>query len=142
MFSFFKHYRAPCKYYNSGGCRDGASCSYLHVCKYALKRNCRYGSKCKRNHSIDGTASSGANNIPVDQPEEETAGWMNLFSVHETSCTSVKSFHQRIIWFYFQAQSLLMADSTSGSYVMETAGWTWLMITLLRPSTRCLTSKA
>lgn len=98
MFSFLKHYdRAPCKFYNSGGCRDGASCSYLHVCKYALKRNCRYGSKCKLNHSIGMMASSGANNIPVDQPEEETTGWMKLFSVHEASCTSVKSVQQRII---------------------------------------------
>ncbi|KAI3366716.1 hypothetical protein L3Q82_009390 [Scortum barcoo] len=36
--------KQPCKYYNSGGCRDGQRCSYLHVCKYALKGNCRYGS--------------------------------------------------------------------------------------------------
>uniref|UniRef100_UPI0037E79395 protein mono-ADP-ribosyltransferase PARP12 n=1 Tax=Semicossyphus pulcher TaxID=241346 RepID=UPI0037E79395 len=40
----------PCKYYNSGGCRDGKRCLYLHVCKYALKGNCQYGSKCKLNH--------------------------------------------------------------------------------------------
>ncbi|CAJ1054741.1 uncharacterized protein si:ch211-244b2.4 [Xyrichtys novacula] len=50
----------PCKYYNSGGCRDGQRCRYLHVCKYALKGNCRYGSSCKLNHPRGGRVSSGA----------------------------------------------------------------------------------
>ncbi|XP_036978405.1 uncharacterized protein si:ch211-244b2.4 [Acanthopagrus latus] len=37
--------REPCRYYNKGGCRDGARCSYLHVCRYALTGNCRYGTE-------------------------------------------------------------------------------------------------
>lgn len=53
--------KEPCKYYNSGGCRDGSSCSYLHVCKYYLSGNCRYGSNCKLNHNRSGgRQSSGA----------------------------------------------------------------------------------
>ena len=59
----------PCKYYNSGGCRDRDRCTYLHVCKYALQQNCRYGSKCKLNHNIDGGASSGGYNEPADETE-------------------------------------------------------------------------
>ncbi|XP_038594696.1 zinc finger CCCH-type antiviral protein 1-like [Micropterus salmoides] len=54
--------KEPCKYYNSGGCRDGGSCSYPHVCKYAVKGNCRYGSGCKLNHPRGGRASSGSSN--------------------------------------------------------------------------------
>ncbi|XP_026182068.1 protein mono-ADP-ribosyltransferase PARP12 [Mastacembelus armatus] len=41
----------PCKFYNSGSCRDGDRCPNLHVCKYFLKGNCRYGSRCKLKHS-------------------------------------------------------------------------------------------
>uniref|UniRef100_A0A3P9MXV0 Si:ch211-244b2.4 n=1 Tax=Poecilia reticulata TaxID=8081 RepID=A0A3P9MXV0_POERE len=43
--------KQPCKYYNRGGCKNGASCSYLHVCKYFLTGSCRYGSSCKLNHN-------------------------------------------------------------------------------------------
>lgn len=60
--------KEPCKYYNSGGCRDGSSCSYLHVCKYYLRGNCRYGSNCKLNHSKSGgRRSSGANSWASDE---------------------------------------------------------------------------
>ncbi|XP_005810797.2 zinc finger CCCH-type antiviral protein 1-like [Xiphophorus maculatus] len=51
--------KQPCKYYNRGGCKGGASCSYLHVCKYFLTGNCRYGSSCKLSHSLGGRRSSG-----------------------------------------------------------------------------------
>ncbi|XP_074554478.1 uncharacterized protein LOC141810649 [Halichoeres trimaculatus] len=59
--------REPCKYYNSGGCRDGQRCQNLHVCKYALKGNCRYGSSCKLNHPGDGRPSSGGRARPQDR---------------------------------------------------------------------------
>lgn len=50
----------PCRYYNSGGCRDGSKCLYLHICKYALKGNCRNGSNCSLSHSITGEARTRA----------------------------------------------------------------------------------
>ncbi|XP_029598318.1 protein mono-ADP-ribosyltransferase PARP12 isoform X2 [Salmo trutta] len=52
----------PCRYYNSGHCRDGKRCHYLHVCKYALRGNCRYGAKCRLKHlssSSDRDGGSG-----------------------------------------------------------------------------------
>ncbi|KAM9334754.1 uncharacterized protein ABDE67_021300 isoform 2-T2 [Symphorus nematophorus] len=52
--------KEPCRYYNSGGCRNGDRCSYSHVCKYALKGNCRYGSNCRLRHPRGRSSSSGA----------------------------------------------------------------------------------
>ncbi|KAM8740406.1 uncharacterized protein AB9X84_020266 [Acanthopagrus schlegelii] len=63
--------REPCRYYNKGGCRNGARCSYLHVCKYALTGNCRYGTECKLNHdAASSDARGGASHQTRD--EEET----------------------------------------------------------------------
>ncbi|XP_022045831.2 uncharacterized protein si:ch211-244b2.4 isoform X2 [Acanthochromis polyacanthus] len=60
--------KEPCKYYNGGGCRDGSSCSYLHICKYYLNGNCHYGSSCKLNHNKNGgRRSSGASSRASDQ---------------------------------------------------------------------------
>ncbi|XP_034529572.1 uncharacterized protein si:ch211-244b2.4 [Notolabrus celidotus] len=59
--------REPCKYYNSGSCRDGNRCRYLHVCKYALRGNCRFGASCKLNHQREGRPSSGAGNRAPNQ---------------------------------------------------------------------------
>ncbi|XP_041636910.1 uncharacterized protein si:ch211-244b2.4 [Cheilinus undulatus] len=66
--------RQPCKYYNSGGCRDGNRCRYLHVCKYALKGNCRNGSSCELSHPGGGRASSGARNRSASQEPKLTDG--------------------------------------------------------------------
>ncbi|KAM4570004.1 zinc finger CCCH-type antiviral protein 1 [Odontesthes bonariensis] len=60
----------PCKYYNSGGCKNGQNCTYLHTCKYFLKGNCRYGSRCKRSHSVSEVASPGASSRAPDQSRE------------------------------------------------------------------------
>ncbi|XP_070997556.1 protein mono-ADP-ribosyltransferase PARP12 isoform X1 [Oncorhynchus clarkii lewisi] len=49
----------PCRYYNSGHCRDGKRCHYLHVCKYALRGNCRYGAKCRLKHLSSSSDSDG-----------------------------------------------------------------------------------
>uniref|UniRef100_A0A4W5QT31 Si:ch211-244b2.4 n=1 Tax=Hucho hucho TaxID=62062 RepID=A0A4W5QT31_9TELE len=49
----------PCRYYNSGHCRDGKRCHYLHVCKYALRGNCRYGAKCRLKHLNSSSDSDG-----------------------------------------------------------------------------------
>ncbi|XP_014911379.1 uncharacterized protein LOC106961837 [Poecilia latipinna] len=60
--------KQPCRYYNRGGCKDGARCSYLHVCKYFLTGSCRYGSSCKLSHSLGGRRrSSGACASAEDQ---------------------------------------------------------------------------
>uniref|UniRef100_A0A3Q2NWI1 Si:ch211-244b2.4 n=1 Tax=Fundulus heteroclitus TaxID=8078 RepID=A0A3Q2NWI1_FUNHE len=67
-FSFQIYSKQPCKYYNQGRCKDGASCSYLHVCKYFLTGSCRYGSNCKLNHSVGGRRSAGATSRTQDQP--------------------------------------------------------------------------
>uniref|UniRef100_A0A8C5GXL1 Si:ch211-244b2.4 n=1 Tax=Gouania willdenowi TaxID=441366 RepID=A0A8C5GXL1_GOUWI len=50
-------FQQACRYYNSGGCKNGANCQYLHVCKFALKGNCRYGAKCKFNHDVKALSS-------------------------------------------------------------------------------------
>lgn len=55
--------KEPCKYYNSGGCRNGGRCSYLHACKYYLSGNCRYGSKCKLSHTVSGRRQSSGGSI-------------------------------------------------------------------------------
>ncbi|XP_055761771.1 cylicin-2-like [Salvelinus fontinalis] len=49
----------PCRYYNSGHCRDGKRCHYRHVCKYALRGNCRYGAKCRLKHLSSSSDSDG-----------------------------------------------------------------------------------
>ncbi|KAM9402127.1 uncharacterized protein ACWYII_029362 isoform 1-T1 [Salvelinus alpinus] len=49
----------PCRYYNSGHCRDGKRCHYRHVCKYALRGNCRYGAKCRLKHPSSSSDSDG-----------------------------------------------------------------------------------
>uniref|UniRef100_A0A3Q3A7T1 Si:ch211-244b2.4 n=1 Tax=Kryptolebias marmoratus TaxID=37003 RepID=A0A3Q3A7T1_KRYMA len=54
----------PCKYYNSGGCKKGSSCSYQHVCRYFLTGNCKYGANCKLKHGVDRRPSSGASGTP------------------------------------------------------------------------------
>ncbi|MED6260726.1 hypothetical protein ATANTOWER_027357 [Ataeniobius toweri] len=64
---FQAYTKQPCKYYNRGGCKDGARCSYLHVCKYFLTGSCRYGSSCKLNHSVGGRRSAGASGRTEDQ---------------------------------------------------------------------------
>lgn len=91
------HDTVPCKFYNSGSCRDGNRCSYLHICKYALKGNCRYGSKCKLNHNVDGIVSSRANR-PVDQPQHDgRSSRFNLKKIsHKLLITSAKD----VIGFY------------------------------------------
>ncbi|KAF7669668.1 hypothetical protein LDENG_00151620 [Lucifuga dentata] len=52
----------PCRHYNSGFCRDGNKCNYLHFCKYALKGNCRYGSSCRLKHPVSSNESSTVEN--------------------------------------------------------------------------------
>ncbi|KAM6961582.1 uncharacterized protein LKV04_020601 [Tautogolabrus adspersus] len=86
--------REPCKFYNSGGCRDGKKCLYLHICKYALKGNCRYRSKCKLNHPRERSASSGARNRSTSTEPKITDGrfyqwqlndgndWMDIVNDH------------------------------------------------------------
>uniref|UniRef100_A0A4W5LGE4 Si:ch211-244b2.4 n=1 Tax=Hucho hucho TaxID=62062 RepID=A0A4W5LGE4_9TELE len=49
----------PCRYYNSGCCRDEKRCHYLHVCKYALRGNCRYGAKCHLKHPSSSSDRDG-----------------------------------------------------------------------------------
>ncbi|XP_071242520.1 protein mono-ADP-ribosyltransferase PARP12 isoform X2 [Salvelinus alpinus] len=49
----------PCRYYNSGHCRDGKRCHYRHVCKYALRGNCRYGARCRLKHPSSSSDSDG-----------------------------------------------------------------------------------
>ncbi|XP_029617495.1 protein mono-ADP-ribosyltransferase PARP12 [Salmo trutta] len=49
----------PCRYYNSGCCRDGKRCHYRHVCKYALRGNCRYGAKCLLKHPSSSSDRNG-----------------------------------------------------------------------------------
>ncbi|XP_056223496.1 uncharacterized protein si:ch211-244b2.4 [Seriola aureovittata] len=59
--------KEPCKYYNSGRCRDGNRCRYRHVCKYALNGNCKYGSNCKLNHPSGGRDGSHAGSRASDK---------------------------------------------------------------------------
>eukprot|EP00063_Salmo_salar_P088006 XP_014062841.1 PREDICTED: poly [ADP-ribose] polymerase 12-like [Salmo salar] len=49
----------PCRYYNSGCCRDGKRCHYRHVCKYALRGNRRYGAKCLLKHPSSSSDRNG-----------------------------------------------------------------------------------
>ncbi|XP_038851307.1 protein mono-ADP-ribosyltransferase PARP12 [Salvelinus namaycush] len=49
----------PCRYYNSGCCRDGKRCHYRHICKYALRGNCRYGAKCHLKHPSSSSDRDG-----------------------------------------------------------------------------------
>ncbi|XP_068163110.1 protein mono-ADP-ribosyltransferase PARP12-like isoform X2 [Antennarius striatus] len=63
-----------CRFYNSGGCRDGPRCRYLHVCKYALRGKCRNGSKCKLNHNTGRGSSFGARRIHSHQPSTNDEG--------------------------------------------------------------------
>ncbi|XP_070785031.1 protein mono-ADP-ribosyltransferase PARP12 [Enoplosus armatus] len=67
--------KEPCKYYNSGGCRDGGRCKYSHVCKYALENKCKYGANCKLNHPGGGRPSSGGSSRASHPP---TSGDLKL----------------------------------------------------------------
>ncbi|CAB1346148.1 unnamed protein product, partial [Coregonus sp. 'balchen'] len=55
-----KDQEEPCRYYNSGHCRDGKRCHYRHVCKYALKGNCRNGTKCRLKHPSSSSDRDGS----------------------------------------------------------------------------------
>ncbi|XP_078138199.1 uncharacterized protein LOC139916668 isoform X1 [Centroberyx gerrardi] len=57
----------PCRFYNSGYCRDGKKCRYLHFCKFALRGNCRYGSSCQLKHPREGGASSARGSRAKDR---------------------------------------------------------------------------
>ncbi|XP_028306191.1 uncharacterized protein LOC114465402 isoform X2 [Gouania willdenowi] len=67
-------FQQACRYYNSGGCKNGANCQYLHVCKFALKGNCRYGAKCKFNHDVKALSSRGATSQSATSDPKLTDG--------------------------------------------------------------------
>ncbi|XP_034019330.1 protein mono-ADP-ribosyltransferase PARP12 isoform X2 [Thalassophryne amazonica] len=50
-----------CRYYNSGYCRDGKNCRFLHYCKYALKGTCTKGTNCEFTHPQGRKAVLGGN---------------------------------------------------------------------------------
>ncbi|XP_070997559.1 protein mono-ADP-ribosyltransferase PARP12 isoform X4 [Oncorhynchus clarkii lewisi] len=76
----------PCRYYNSGHCRDGKRCHYLHVCKYALRGNCRYGAKCRLKHLSSSSDSDGGAQRDISGPYkwqlEDEHGWKDIANDH------------------------------------------------------------
>lgn len=80
--------KQPCKYYNSGGCRDGHTCPYLHVCRYFLSGNCRYGSRCKLSHAVGERPSSGTSSRAQ---EDATASSKEMFQPLHPLSVSLRS---------------------------------------------------
>ncbi|XP_069571906.1 protein mono-ADP-ribosyltransferase PARP12 [Brachyistius frenatus] len=86
------HLVEPCRFYNSGGCKKGSSCNYLHVCKFALKGNCRNGSRCSLNHPEDGSRRSSYQTPPsaskltdgrrYQWQLKNGSGWKNIDNDH------------------------------------------------------------
>ncbi|XP_014009119.1 protein mono-ADP-ribosyltransferase PARP12 isoform X2 [Salmo salar] len=76
----------PCRYYNSGHCRDGKRCHYLHVCKYALRGNCRYGAKCRLKHLSSSSDRNGGAQRDFSGPYkwqlEDGHGWKDIANDH------------------------------------------------------------
>lgn len=123
----------PCRYYNSGGCRAGNRCPYLHVCKYAMRGNCRNGSNCVLSHDVTG----GARTRAEDQAPGDTQRRRLLEEIAFIRCFMF-SVSLSVKWLLFiQARDSPKDKCTSGSWTTETAGWTLKMTTSSRRSIRC-----
>ncbi|XP_063078758.1 uncharacterized protein LOC134468811 [Engraulis encrasicolus] len=67
----------PCRFYNGQGCRNGASCEYMHVCRFSWIGSCRYGNNCRLKHvgdsDSDDSSSNSEENIRWSPRQSQTA---------------------------------------------------------------------